>query len=145
MEFYTFFEILGISLKILSISNSRCENLVFLNFSIEIPSISTEIQGFRSKYYLVFRSKTLDFDWNTRFFIWIRGILKKRDNRIPHNTESIFTEIYLPFIVNPFIVGILYRSPDKINFEIFSQFKKLETQERYLLGHFDKNLVCKSE
>ena len=48
-------------------------------------------------------------------------------------TENIFTEIYLPKSKS-FIVGILYRPADKINFincidQIFSQFSTLETQE----------------
>ena len=51
-------------------------------------------------------------------------------------TENIFTEIYLPKSKS-FIVGILYRPADKINFincidQIFSQFSTLETQECYL-------------
>ena len=54
-EFYTFLEILGISLEISTISNSRCEK----------PSISK----FRLKS-KVFNRNTRYFDWNTRFFIW---------------------------------------------------------------------------
>ena len=48
--FHTFFEILGILLKIPSISNSMCEKPSISNFKFEIPGYSIEIQGFRSKY-----------------------------------------------------------------------------------------------
>ena len=47
------------------------------------------------------------------------------------NTESIFTEIYLPKS-KPFIVGILHRSPDKFYFvncieQIFREYNTRNT------------------
>ena len=56
------------------------------------------------------------------------------------NIESIFTEIYLPKF-KPFILGIRYRPPKKIDFvygrdQTLNQFKTLEIQECYLLGDF---------
>ena len=60
--------------------------------------------------------------------------------------KSIFTEIYPPKSKS-FIIGILYRPPDKIDFvycidQVFSQFSTLETQESYLLE--DSNTPCLS-
>ena len=44
--FHTFFEVLGISLEIPSISNSKCEKPSISKFLILIPCISIEIEGF---------------------------------------------------------------------------------------------------
>ena len=56
------FEILGISLELPSVSNSRYENPNILKFLIlEIPSIFIEIQGFRSKYYVFRKFGTIVF------------------------------------------------------------------------------------
>ena len=65
------------------------------------------------------------------------------------NTESVFTKIYPPKS-KPFIVGILYIPPDKIDFvncidQIFSQVNTFETRECYLLGGFNINLLFEGE
>ena len=65
------------------------------------------------------------------------------------NTESSFTEKYLPNSKR-IIVDILCSLPDKIYFvfcinHIFRQFNTLETQECFLLGDFNINLLFNGE
>ena len=65
------------------------------------------------------------------------------------NTESIFTEIYLPK-PKPFIVSILYRPPDKVDCvncieQILREYNTLETQNYYLLRNLNINLLFKGK
>ena len=63
------------------------------------------------------------------------------------NAESIFIEIFLPRS-KPFLIGMLYRSPDKYDFAnclecTFSNTNVFESQKCYLLGDFNINLQPK--
>ena len=65
------------------------------------------------------------------------------------NTESIFIEIFLPKS-KPFLIGILYRPPDKYDFancieRTFSDTNVSESEECYLLGDININLQPKDK
>ena len=73
-------------------------------------------------------------------------------NRKPNfciNTECISIEIFLPKS-EPFLIGVLYRPPDKYDFvtcleRTFSDTNIIESQECYLLGDININLQPKGK
>ena len=61
------------------------------------------------------------------------------------NTESIFTDIFLPKS-KPILLGILHKQPDKSDFikhinNVFTETGVLDKQECYFLGDLNINLI----